>query len=90
MAQDFANQQATAKVLGLLNDLKTNLIESRFASDAANVSEISAFDDFMEVSQKTIDLAVQKLEANNGELEVVNADIVHQEELRDTAKEDQD
>jgi len=39
----------------------------------------------MLISQQTIDLANQKLEANNGELEVVNADIAHQEELRDTA-----
>jgi hypothetical protein len=39
----------------------------------------------MLISQQTIDLANQKLEANNGELEVVNADITHQEELRDTA-----
>ena len=90
MAQDFANQQATAKVLGLLSDLKENLISSRFAADAENVAQIEAFHTFIEVSENTIQLANERLEANNGELEVVMADIAHQEELRDTAQEDQD
>jgi len=57
MAQDFANQQATAKVLGLLNDLKDNLIQSRFDADATNVSQISAFESFLDVSANTIELA---------------------------------
>jgi len=90
MAQDFANQQATAKVLGLLNDLKDNLIQSRFDADAENVAQISAFETFLDVSANTIELANQRLDANNCELEVVMADIAHQEELRDTAQEDQD
>merc|ERR1712039_671475 len=90
MAQDFANQQATAKVLGLLTDLKDNLIQSRFAADADNVSQIEAHGHFLEVSHNTIDMANDRLDANNGELEVVMADIAHQEELRDTAQLDQE
>ena len=44
----------------------------------------------MQIAADTIEQAEKRLLLNNAELEVVNADIAHQEELRDIAQMDQD
>jgi hypothetical protein len=90
LSQDFANSEATAKVYDLFNDLLGNLHTSRADMDTQNVQEIAAYNAFMVVSQNTIDEANARIDANQAELDVVNAEIAHQENLRDTAAEDRD
>merc|ERR1712151_901734 len=81
---------ATQKVLNLLNTLFQNLMDSRAEADRVNAQEIVTFNNFLEVCYGTIEEAEARLVANNAELDVVNADIAHQENLRDTAAEDRD
>jgi hypothetical protein len=90
MTQDFANADAVNNVLALFNQLGLNLVESKEQMDAQNAQEIVVFNAFMMSCQNTIDEANVRLAANNAELEIVNADIAHQEGLRDTAAEDRD
>jgi len=90
LTQDFADKSATQKVLNLLNTLFQNLLDSRADADRVNAQQIEVFQQFLAVCYKTIEEAEARLKANNAELEVVNADIAHQENLRDTAASDRD
>jgi multidrug efflux pump subunit AcrA (membrane-fusion protein) len=90
MSQDFASGEAVQNVLNLFNDLQLNLIESREEMDRVNVQQIATYEHFMTLSQETIDQAQARIDANQADLDVVNAEIAHQEELRDTAAEDRD
>jgi len=90
MAQDFANKQATAKVMSLFEEMLQNLMQSRADADETNRLEIESFNKFLEVSQKTITDAHARIDKNTAELEVVNKTIQHQEELRDIAAKDRD
>merc|ERR1711862_933191 len=90
LTQDFANAQAVGKVYDLFNDLLGNLHTSREDMDRQNAREIEAYNNFMAMSQNTIDQANARIAANQADLDVVNAEIAHQENLRDTAAEDRD
>merc|ERR1712110_655941 len=67
-----------------------NLMDSRAEADRVNAQEIETFQAFLAVCYDTIEQAEARLKANNAALEVVNAKIAHQEELRDTAAVDRD
>ena len=58
--------------------------------DAQNAREIEVYNAFMIQAQDTIDQANARITANQADLDVVNAEIAHQENLRDTAAEDRD
>ena len=58
--------------------------------DRVNVQQIATYENFMTLSQETIDQAQARIDANQAELDIVNADIAHQEDLRDTAADDRD
>merc|ERR1712151_977645 len=90
LTQDFANKEAVGKVHGLFTDLLGNLHVSREQMDAQNAREIELYNAFMAASQNTIDEANARITANQADLDVVNADIAHQEDLRDTAANDRD
>jgi len=90
MSQDFANGEAVQKVMQLFDDLELNLHESRAEMDRVNAQQIQTYMTFMTVSQETIDQANGRIMANQLDLDVVNADIAHQEDLRDTAAADRD
>jgi hypothetical protein len=90
MSQDFANGEAVQKVMQLFDDLELNLHESRTEMDRVNAQQIQTYMNFMTVSQETIDQANARIMANQLDLDVVNADIAHQEDLRDTAAADRD
>jgi chromosome segregation ATPase len=90
LSQEFASGEAVDKVLGLFEELEMNLHESRAEMDRVNAQQIESYNNFMEISQTTIDEAQARLDANNAALEIVNADIAHQEDLRDTAAADRD
>jgi len=90
MSQDFANADAVSKVLALFTTLQGNLHVSREDMDAVNVQQIALFNAFMAASQDTIDQAQARIDANQAELDIVNANIAHQENLRDTAADDRD
>ena len=90
MSQDFANADAVEKVLQLFTTLEGNLHVSREDMDATNAQQIVVYNAFMEVSQDTIDQAQARIDANQADLDVVNSNIAHQENLRDTAAEDRD
>merc|ERR1712183_1036780 len=57
LAQDFANAQAVGKGYDLFGDLLGNLHTSREDMDRQNAREIVAYNNFMEMSQNTIDQA---------------------------------
>jgi len=90
MTQDFANAEAVQNVMNLFMDLQGNLITSREEMDAVNAQQITVYMAFMTSCQNTIDEANARILANQAELEIVNADIAHQENLRDTAADDRD
>lgn len=58
--------------------------------DAVNAQQIVVYEAFMVMCQETIDQANARIVANQADLDVVNAEIAHQENLRDTAAEDRD
>ena len=58
--------------------------------DRVNAQQIMTYENFMMLSQDTIDQANGRIAANQADLDVVNADIAHQENLRDTAEVDRD
>jgi hypothetical protein len=90
LTQDFANGEAVAKVMALFNDLELNLHTSREEMDTMNAQQIVVYEKFMMVSQNTIDEANARITSNQAELDIVNAEIAHQENLRDTAADDRD
>jgi hypothetical protein len=90
LTQDFANAEAVGKVYNLFDELMGNLHVNREEMDRQNAFEIEIFNQFMTVSQNTIDEAQARIDSNTAELEIVNADIAHQEDLRDTAAMDRD
>ncbi len=90
MSQDFANAGAVQKVLDLFNDLEGNLHENRINMDTANAAQIVSYEHFMAVCAQTIEEAEARLVDNNAALDVVNAKIAHQEDIRDTAAADRD
>jgi len=90
MSQDFANTEAVEKVLQLFLTLEGNLHVSREDMDAVNVQQIALYNAFMAASQDTIDQAQARIDANQADLDIVNANIAHQENLRDTAADDRD
>jgi chromosome segregation ATPase len=90
LAQDFADKSATQKVMELLNTLFQNLMQSRADADRVNAQQIMTFEGFLAVCYDTIEQAEARLLANNAELDVVNSDIAHQENARDTAEVDRD
>jgi len=90
MSQDFANAGAVQKVLDLFNSLELNLHESREEMDRVNAQQIVVYEAFMLQCQETIDQANARITANQAELDIVNADIAHQENLRDVAANDRD
>jgi len=90
MSQDFADGAAVQKVLDLFNSLELNLHESREEMDRVNAEQIVVYNAFMTMCQETIDEANARIVANQADLDVVNAEIAHQENLRDTAAEDRD
>jgi chromosome segregation ATPase len=90
MSQDFASGEAVQNVLNLFNDLELNLHESRTEMDRVNAQQIVTYENFMMLSQDTIDQANARIAANQADLDVVNAEIAHQENLRDTAEVDRD
>merc|ERR1712203_1279216 len=77
-------------VYDLFENLLGNLHVSRADMDKQNAMEIEVFNAFMAASQNTIDEANARIDANQADLDIVNADIAHQEDLRDTAAEDRD
>merc|ERR1712110_701976 len=90
LAQEFADGAAVGKVQELFSTLLGNLHTSRHGMDAQNVREIEVYTAFMTASQNTIDQANARIAANQADLDVVNAEIAHQEDLRDTAADDRD
>ena len=90
LAQEFADGAAVGKVQELFATLLGNLHTSRHDMDAQNAREIEVYVAFMTASQNTIDMANERIAANQADLDVVNAEIAHQEDLRDTAAEDRD
>jgi len=71
-------------------DLQGNLIVSKEEMDAVNAQQIVVYNAFMISCQNTIDEATARIIANQAELDIVNADIAHQENLRDVAADDRD
>merc|ERR1711981_64397 len=65
-------------------------MDSQADADSVNAQQIVVFQNFLAVCYQTIDEANARLDANNAELEIVNADIAHQENLRDVAADDRD
>jgi len=76
--------------MDLFVSLMGNLHESREEMDRVNAQQIVTYENFMLLSQETIDQANERITANQAELDIVNAEIAHQENLRDTAAEDRD
>jgi len=90
LAQNFAKKGAVSKVLKLFTNLKANLGDSREDMDKQNANEITIYKALVEVCTSTINKAEARLAKNRAELAVVQANIDHQEELRDLAKGDRD
>lgn len=90
MSQDFANKKAVRNVLKLFDDLESNLGTSREQMDQEEKDSILTFNELIRVCTATINGAEGRLKSNRDELAVVQADIDHQEELRDTARSDRD
>jgi len=90
LTQDFADGAAVQKVMDLFMDLQGNLIVSKEEMDAVNAQQIVVYNAFMISCQNTIDEATARIIANQAELDIVNADIAHQENLRDVAADDRD
>lgn len=66
------------------------MLVSKGEMDATNEQQIRTLADFMEICEQTVEDAEEVIEDCTNELEVVNANIEEQEDLRDEAAEDRD